>query len=262
MRLAHGIIAVASVRTELLALAHDLGDARRMAICGEGNVSGHVSSGRFMVKASGTSLGTLQPHELVEVYSQPLLNMLADTSPLSDAEVDAVLLQSRVDPEGLKPSVETIFHAWLLSLPGVQFVGHVHAVAVNQVLASARAEELAKRRIIPDQVVYCGAQSVLVPYVDPGLVLARHIAREVTDFQSSMGYVPKTILLKNHGIIACGFTHTEVMAALAMAEKAASILVGAAALGEPQYMDPTAVARIDGRADEHYRQAMLKKAGP
>ncbi len=249
-----------SLKARLLALAHDLGDARQMAICGEGNVSGKLSESRFLVKASGTRLGTLREHELVEIRTRPILNALAQDVPQTDAEVHALLMQARVDRTALKPSVETLFHAWLLTLAGVEVVGHVHAIAVNQILASPRAEEFARRRVIPDQVVYCGAASVLVPYVDPGIALAKDIRLRVRAFMAHTELVPKTILLKSHGIIALGKTHTDVMAALAMAEKAATIFVGAASLGGPLFMDPREVVRIAGRSDEHYRQAMLQQA--
>jgi hypothetical protein len=43
-----------------------------------------------------------------------------------------------------------------------------------------------------------------------------------------------------------------------MAEKAARIFVGAAALGGPVPLTAQNVARIDSRPDEHYRQKMLK----
>lgn len=249
------------VRKSLLTLAHELGDGRQMSILGEGNISGSLDKQHFLVKASGTQLGTLRPEELVEVDSQPLLDALAASDELSDEDVEALLLDSRKDRGALKPSVETIFHAWLLQLSGMKFVGHVHAIAVNQVLASPRKREFAARRVIPDQVVYCGAESILVPYVDPGFVLARHIRDEVEAFKGTTGTVPKTILLESHGIIAVGAHPSEVAAALAMAEKAARIFIGAAGLGGPVFMDEAEVFRIAGRTDEHYRQRMLHLHG-
>jgi hypothetical protein len=48
------------------------------------------------------------------------------------------------------------------------------------------------------------------------------------------------------------------MASLMMAEKAAKIFVGAAALGGPVFLTPENVARISGRSDEHYRRKVLK----
>jgi hypothetical protein len=42
-----------------------------------------------------------------------------------------------------------------------------------------------------------------------------------------------------------------------MAEKAAEIFVGAAALGGPVFLTAEQSERIAGRPDEHYRQKML-----
>lgn len=230
-----------------------------MAIYGEGNVSGKVDSEVFLVKASGTSLSTLTEDELVEVRAHSLVDAVEDTSPVIDEEANKLLLDCRQHASALKPSVETMFHAWLLTLPGVAYIGHVHAKAVSAIMCSAHAEKFALHRIVPDQVVYTGPSSVIVPYVDPGIVLARHIAKAVRTYRSATGHVPKTILLKNHGIIAVGGTVQEVAAALSMAEKAARIYLDAAALGPPIFMEASEVVRIVGRSDEHYRQAMLSR---
>ena len=248
-----------TVRAHLLALATHIGGAQQMAILGEGNISGTLDAGRFLVKASGTQLGALKPDHLVEVEAAPLLEAMQHGTTLDDAAMKRLLLDARTDADALKPSVESLFHAWLLQLPGVRYIGHTHPVAVNQILCSPRAEDFATKRLIPDQVVYCGAASVLVPYVDPGLTLAREIAQRVEVFQAQTGRVPKTILLQNHGLIALGQKHTEAAAALDMAEKAARIFVGAAALGGPVFMDDHHVHRIDRRPDEHYRQRMLRE---
>ena len=250
------------VRQQLLELAHNVGDSRHMSILGEGNVSANVDEIHFLVKASGTQMPVLRPNELVEVDRRPVLQALESGDHMTDGDIERLLLDVRTDPEVLKPSVETLFHAWFLSLPGVDVVGHVHAIAVNQLLASPWKHEFAKRRVIPDQVVYCGEESVLVPYVDPGLVLARRIALEVDAFRERTGGVPKTVLLENHGIIALGRHTSAVSAALAMAEKAARIFVGAASLGGPVFMEEDQVRRIAGRTDEHYRQRMLEAGTP
>lgn len=246
-------------RTDLLEMAASLGDARQMAILGEGNISGRLDDGFFLVKASGTRLASLREEHLVEVDHRPLVAAIQDGSDLRDEEMEQLLLAARRDAKALKPSVESLFHAWLLGLPGVHFVGHTHAVAVNQILCSPRAREFAMKRLIPDQIVYCGAESVLVPYVDPGLTLARTIAYDVESFMKRTGVTPRTILLENHGIIALGKWHTDVMAALSMAEKAARIFVGATALGGPIFMSDDEVRRIEARMDEHYRQRMLQQ---
>jgi len=158
--------------------------------------------------------------------------------PWADEDVERLLLESRVDQNAAKPSVEGLFHAYLLSLPGVSFVGHVHAIAVNQILCSPRAEDYATKRAFPDEIVCCGTESVLVPYTDPGVHLARAIAAGVKEYMERHGEAPRIILLQNHGIIGLGGSPAGVMASLMMAEKAAKIFVGAAALGGPVFLTP------------------------
>ena len=144
-----------------------------------------------------------------------------------------------------------------LTLPGVACVGHVHAIAVNQILCSPRARDYAERRACPDEIVMCGIESVFVPYAEPGLGLAQSIRREVQAFVQRTGREPKIILLQNHGIIAVGQSPKAVLGSLLMAEKAAEIFVGAAALGGPVFLTAAQCERIAGRPDEHYRQKML-----
>lgn len=250
--------AITSLGEVLLSLSADLAGFHDMAIAGEGNVSGAIDADSFLVKASGTSLGALGAMHLVEVNARPLLDALDDDATMTDAEVEALLLESRADREALKPSVESLFHAWLLQLEGIRFVGHTHPVSVNALLCSPRAGEYAIRRLFPDQVVYCGPESVLVPYVDPGLALAQEIAKAVRWYRDRSGIHPKLILIQNHGAVAIGNSAADVAAGLMMAEKAARVFIEAAELGGPVYMTPDQVARIDGRIDEHYRQRMLQ----
>ena len=159
----------------LLDLSHQLGNpALRLAILGEGNASAKLSDETFLVKASGCSLPTLDKTGVVECRSKTLLPLLDKTN-LSDAEVDGTLLNSRLDATAKKPSVEALFHAWLLSLPGIEFVGHTHAQAVNSILCSPRAQEFAVKKIFPDEIVCCDVASVFIPYTDPGLKLAQAI---------------------------------------------------------------------------------------
>jgi rhamnose utilization protein RhaD (predicted bifunctional aldolase and dehydrogenase) len=159
----------------LLDLSRQLGrEDRKLAILGEGNTSMRASAGTFFVKASGSNLATLSPLGVTECRSADLAELL-NRRKLADAEVDEALLASRVDPAAKKPSVEAVFHAYLLSLPDVNFVGHTHPVAVNQLLCTRHARNFARRRAFPDEIVCCGAESVLVPYTDPGLKLAQAI---------------------------------------------------------------------------------------
>jgi rhamnose utilization protein RhaD (predicted bifunctional aldolase and dehydrogenase) len=242
----------------LLDLCHQLGNpALRMAILGEGNASARLSGETFLVKASGCSLPTLDKNGVVECRAKTLLTLL-ETNNLSDAEVDGTLLNSRVDATAKKPSVEALFHAWLLSLPGIEFVGHTHAQAVNSILCSPRAQEFAVKKIFPDEIVCCDVESVFIPYTDPGRKLAQAIRVETEKFIRNIGRPPRVILMENHGIITLGRSVEAVMSAMLMAEKTATVWLGAAALGGPKFMTPEHVARISGRPDEALRRKMLK----
>ncbi len=243
---------------DLLTLSHEIGrEDRGLAILGEGNTSARLSEETFAVKASGTCLGTLKEEDVVECRLAALLPLL-DKDKLTDQQIDEALLAARVDPKAKKPSVEAVFHAWLLSLPGINFVGHGHPTTALQILCSPRARHFAEHRMFPDEIVCCNTASVLVPYTDPGLKLAQTIRRQTEAFIKKHERQPRVILMQNHGVITLGATRHAVLAAMLIAEKAAKVFVGAAALGGPVFFSEQDVQRIAGRPDEAYRQRALK----
>ena len=241
----------------LLRLSHALGDPQRpLAILGEGNTSTRLGDETFLVKVSGANLATLREDDVVECRFDGLLSLL-DRPGLSDKQVDAALMDSRANKQGRKPSVEALFHAFFLSLPDIEFVGHTHAPAVNGVLCSVRAQEFAAKRLFPDEVVCCDVESVFVSYTDPGLKLAQEIRRQTNRFVKKHGRLPRVVLMENHGIITLGLTIEAVLAAMWMSEKAAQIWIGAAAVGGPKFMTRQHVSRIAGRPDEEVRRKVL-----
>jgi rhamnose utilization protein RhaD (predicted bifunctional aldolase and dehydrogenase) len=243
----------------LIELSHRLGDpALRMAILGEGNASARVDEDTFLVKASGATLESLGERDVVECRADGLLDLI-DRAGASDGDVLEALMAARVYAGARKPSVEALFHAWLLSLPDVAFVAHTHATAVTGILCSLRAREFAVKRIYPDEVVYCDVASVFVPYADPGIWLACAIRAETQAFARVHGRVPRVILLENHGIITLGRSADAALAAMLMAEKAASMWAVAASLGGPVFMTPEHVTRIATRPDEAHRRRVLER---
>ncbi len=246
-----------STVAQLIELSHKLGHAdHELAILGEGNTSARTTPGRFRVKASGGNLATLDAGGLTECEIAPLVALI-DGPAIADEKVDAALFAARTDPAARKPSVEAMFHAWLLTLENVNFVGHTHPIHVNALLSSPHASNFAQRRLFPDEVVCCGTESVLVPYTDPGLPLARVIRDGVKTHIARHGTPPRLVLLENHGLIALGATPAAVITASLMAEKAARITLGAIAAGGARYLSAENVQRIAGRTDEHYRQKAL-----
>jgi len=245
---------MSEILEQLIDLSRYLGDpARGLAILGEGNTSARVDKDSFYVKASGTTLNGIGEEGFVRVSISRVLGVLEDPS-AGDEDVTRVLQEALLEPgETRRPSVETILHAILLGVPEYAFVGHAHAVYTNMLLCSRVAEEAASGRIFPDQIVSMGPRSVYVPYVDPGLPLAREVKQRLERFVQDEGMLPHAIMMQNHGVIAMGETPKAVTSCLEMTEKASRILVGAYAVGGPHFMPPEQVDRIATRPDEKYR---------
>ena len=243
---------------QLVEMSRNLGDPiNDYVILGEGNTSVRLDESSFYVKASGTELRTIEADGFVQVDFERVLAML-DGSALSDQAVKQGLIEAKTDPAAAgHPSVETALHAVCLQLAGVNFVGHTHPTAINRLTCSAAFETAVRGRLFPDEIVVCGPAPLIIPYVDPGLPLAREIKRGIEIYLDEYGQYPKTILLKNHGLIVLAPTAQQVENITAMAVKTARILAGTYALGGPHFMSQAAVDRIYTRPDEHYRQRII-----
>ncbi|MFO8080807.1 MAG: class II aldolase/adducin family protein [Armatimonadota bacterium] len=108
-------------------------------------------------------------------------------------------------------------------------------------------------------MVCCGPESAWVPYTDPGLPLAKAVGASVDDFIERWNEPPKVIMMQSHGMIAMGSTPAEVLAATAMAVKAARVRLGAAGWGGIRPLTKTELERIYTRPDEAYRQERLAR---
>jgi rhamnose utilization protein RhaD (predicted bifunctional aldolase and dehydrogenase) len=246
------------VLNELLQLSRRLADpALDYVILGEGNTSAAVDDATFFVKASGVSLRNIPEAGFVRVRRQPIMDLLGRSS-VTDEEVIAGMLAARVDTTTpIRPSVETLFHAYLLSLPGIKFVGHTHPTPVNSILCSRLAEEAVSGRTFPDEIVCCGPAPAWVPYVDPGQPLARALRDSVERYIDRYNAAPRIILMQNHGLIALGKSAGEVESSTAMYVKTARIILGTYALGGPNFLSAENVNRIYTRPDEKYREKQI-----
>jgi rhamnose utilization protein RhaD (predicted bifunctional aldolase and dehydrogenase) len=253
-----GLMEKSVVLEELVRMSASLGRPEKdYVILGEGNTSAKIDDDRFYVKSSGAYLSASAPEFFVEVQASKVLDML-DGPELTDAEIKARLGAARVDQTSRWPSIETVFHAYLLTLPGVNFVAHTHPTAVNIILCSNAAQEIIESRIFPDEIVYCGIRPILMPYVDPGVKLARTVKQTVVDFMETEGVTPKVILMRNHGFIALGETAADAEAITAMWVKTARVLAGAYTLGGVHYFSDDNVKRIYTRPDEAMRIKQAK----
>ena len=244
----------------LILLSRQIGrEDRRLAILGEGNTSSDLGDGTFLVKSSGCSLSDLDESGVSRVKMAPILAALDDQT-LDDSGVRTVLEYSRADASPKLPSVETFMHAVCLSEGGAKWVGHCHAESVMSILCSEHGARPFLHHIFPDAIVVCGRQVAVVPYIDPGLELAREVRRVLREFRAAHGTVPKVILLENHGPVALGASDKEVLNILLMLDKWARVLAGTLAVGSPRFLPSAVSERIDQRPDEDYRRAQIVKS--
>lgn len=242
----------------LIWLSREIGrEDRHLAILGEGNTSADAGDGTFWIKASGGNLATLDSEGLTPVRFDSILEAVDDTT-LDDSGVREVLLGARANAEARLPSVETFLHAICLREGGARWIGHCHPVSVLQVLCSRHGAAPFLKHIFPDEIVVCGRHLAVVPYIDPGIELAREVRKALAGFCDQHGGAPKVILLENHGPVALGQNEREVLNILLMLDKWARILVGNFALDGPAYLPEATSTRIDTRPDEHYRRARIE----
>lgn len=244
---------------ELVVLSRELGrPSRRLAILAEGNTSLRVSEDVLAVKASGRSLRHASESDFVLVSLSRLAGLLED--PIAgDPEVAAYFDEVHAE-QGARPSVETLLHVVCMLDLDASSVAHTHPESVAPFLCSDQAPLLAATVLFPDQVVVMGPRGLLVPYADPGIVLAREVRRLVAEHLRDWGR-PRVLYLGNHGIVAMGDSPAQALQVTEMVDKVSRVLSTALSIGSLRPMDESDVRRIDGRPDEQIRRAELAAVG-
>jgi rhamnose utilization protein RhaD (predicted bifunctional aldolase and dehydrogenase) len=242
---------------ELIRLSRNLAKPEyNLAILGEGNTSADCEDGTFWVKASGSQLLTIDESGFSRVESKRVLELMNDNH-LDDSGVDEGLMNSLIDKKMSKPSVETFLHALCIYEGGVKWVGHTHPVSVMSILCSNQGARPFMQHIYPDEIVGCGVMPLVIPYIDPGLALARGVRDELHGFMEKFGYTPKLILMENHGMVALGQTPKDVISISLTADKWARTLLGTYSLGGPRFLNEQQARRIESRPDEAYRRKQI-----
>jgi len=206
----------------------------RLVVGAEGNVSERTNSG-FAIKASGSDMRVLTINDIV----------LCDNR------------GQKIDSSDKQPSIETGFHAWLYEHPSINFIAHTHPTNTLKILCSDFVKEFAQIRLFPDQVVYNGERSCIVPYAMPGDDLLNRIKYSVTNFIEIEQHFPKVILLENHGIICAANSYKQCIFASEICEKSAEIFLGTKLLVKTNSLDSLSVQTIKTDQKEIYRQSIL-----
>jgi len=243
---------------QLVALSNHLGRPELdYAIMGEGNTSARVDGSSFYVKVSGSELRTATEKSFVRCSMERVLALM-DVPDLDDKKTKEGLVAAKVDPaDPGHPSIEALLHALCLRLPGIDFVGHTHPVAINAITCSVNFEAAFAGRLFPDEIVVCGIAPVLVPYTDPGIPLALEVGARLSTHLEEYGEPPRVVIIQNHGLIALGRTPQQVEDITRMEVKVARILLGTYSAGGPRFMTQHDVDRIHTRPDELYRKQKL-----
>ena len=188
---------------EMIALSRRFGADPAFVRAGGGNSSAKVD-GVLYIKPSGVALATLTEDALIALSIEPLMELLDRGSPAGSLpgsdEVLRVAESARLSSaDERRPSVELLFHA-LLPEP---IVLHTHPTTINALTCCQGGRALAERVV--------GADSLWVPYTDPGLPLARAIrAGRAALEERTGGPAPRAILLQNHGLIVSGDSAVEI----------------------------------------------------
>ncbi len=176
---------------ELVYRSNLLGADRALANQGGGNTSAKGTvvdhAGRetrvLWVKGSGTDLATITPPGFAALRLDEILP-LRGRATLGDAAMVDFLRRCALDPDGPRPSIETLLHAFV----GAAHVDHTHPDAIIALTSSPRGRELA------DQTF--GEEAVWLDYQRPGFDMSRRIAELLDEHPAA-----RAVLLEKHGLV-------------------------------------------------------------
>lgn len=200
----------------------------------EGNISTKTANG-FLIKCSGSKLSELSLGDMVEYDSK----------------------NRQINNFEKRGSIELDFHSYLLSFDKIKFVCHTHPINSIKILCTKNSSEFSEIRMFPEQVIFNGKKSCLVPYAKPGKDLKNKIQYEIENFVREEKQLPKLILLENHGIIACGKSPEECALITEICEKSAEIYIGAKQLGNLRKLTELEVCDLDNDENEKYRKKRI-----
>jgi hypothetical protein len=198
-------------------------------------------------------------HYAVQRYRySPLIATIEKEDRATEKEITLAIGEAIIESDGAPPCIDALLYAYLLSLPGVNYVLQGLSVAVNQILCSPRGREFAKHRILPEETIACGLNSLFVPYADSGLPLAQAVKFNFEAHKSSAASLVKILLLQNRGFMALGGSSLEVLRSYYTLEKTAQVWFGAALLGGPTFLTAPSVMRLTQIAESINPQRTLE----
>ena len=197
----------------------------------EGNISKKTNDG-IIIKASGSNLRNLSESDLVSYNFKG----------------------EQTNNHNKKGSMELSFHLYLLENYNIKYVAHTHPTNTLKILVSDKINEFADKRLFPDQVIFNGKKSCIIPYSLPGQPLTDTIKIYLNRFIEEENYFPNLILLKNHGIIVCGNSIEECIYGTEICEKSAEIFLTNFTC---DYLSDSEIDELINDEQEKYRKSLL-----
>jgi len=195
-----------------------------LQVQGAGGNTSIKRDGAMWIKASGTWLAEAESRDIMVPVDAKALREAALAGD-ARAETGTAFVPEEVPAPDLRPSIETSVHA-VLPAPCVL---HTHCVTTIAAALRADAAEVVAQRLADLDVAF-------IPYVKPGLALARGIAARI-------GPDTRGLVLGNHGLVATG---ESVDTAADLLTAISARLAPATAPELPP--DPALMARLDGSA--------------
>lgn len=187
--------------SELIRMSRVVGGDRSLVQGGGGNTSVKSANGKYMyIKASGTALKDMTRRDgWRRMRLDAVLSIIEDKSlakletQTRENEVVNRLLRACDDKATSlsRPSVEAHLHAFL-----DKCVIHLHPSAAGAYL-NARHGKAKLEKLFVDE----SHPPLWVTYTDPGLMLAKKIAKLVDDYQNQFGKKPAILFLEKHGLL-------------------------------------------------------------
>ncbi len=143
------------------------------------------------IKASGADLATLGPQGHVACDLALLRRLEGHTAP-DDTTLSRLLRATLLDPASPTPSIEAAVHALLPA----KLVDHTHADAILALTNRPDGESVVRAAL--------GDEVIVLPYVEPGLELARVSAAALRAQPNALGMV-----WRKHGLVTWGETARE-----------------------------------------------------
>lgn len=189
--------AASLIGTELLVYqARLIGSDPALVTFGGGNISIKSTLSDFrgreikalIVKGSGVDMKSAEARDFSSVDLDDVLPLF-ERSDMLDEDVVDYLARCLLDPGALRPSIETLLHAFL---PQASVV-HTHADAILSLGNTSRPEHILKEVF--------GNAVAAVPYRRPGFLLSKEVAQSVLTHPMAKG-----VVLLNHGLVTWGST--------------------------------------------------------